>query len=956
MQYIMRTQKNGTGSPLHSSVKVSDFLVRNSGRVIITVMAATILLIIPLLIMTSDEQASSDPAGEVYDLRDDINDRFAPSVHGTGYIVESRSGDILTQAALWELYRNEQRLREEDQKNALAPDGLPSQSYLYEAFDVGANRPFLGVYSLADAVQDMLAGDPRFGTTLGAATDEQVKLAVHQLFSSPDTSGLKESLSVKAQSQKRLVGGSEIDYWTSPALLITVRADNEKLGGGTLEVGVGGGEAVQNKEEFNRNLQRILRGDEQTFRLWGIAIDTNLEAVDEGQTAGLFIMFTVIAVVLVAGLSLRSYWAVALTGAGLGTLIIWLKGISNLVGLKGGMVIDLIVPIAMIALGVDFALHSLRRYREEKDYGYTPSMALRVGFTGVLGALALAMASDGIAFLSNTASDIEAIIHFGIAAAIAMVSSFIVLGVVLPLAMMRIDRLQQPTSTVSSKKARLMTLLNSGGVAVLTGTGVIFLVAFSKPLGVAVLLSMIIGCLVVPVLIMHRRQSRRMPAPAFARAEASIPPLRVSSGWLVTLVSGIARYRLVVLAVVVGLTAAAVLFATRLETTFDVKDFFDNESDFVVGLDKLDEHVGERIGEPGIVYIKGDLTDLQALAAIDQFILDLADNPNISRQADGEVAIWPRTVVTLLRRITTNEYTIGRITAVTGIQIVDADADGLPDSQAQVKVAYNYMITEGVPLDANTFIYTAEQIREVLFHDPDGLQDDVTILTVGIPGTREQQNVITARDSLNDNMTVLSESPTITRVGLTGSPFTRLAQLDASGETLQRSLPTAAAAALMLLLIVMRSFRYAVVTVVPIGLVVAWLYGLMYLFGFALNYVTATIGAVSIGVGIDYSIHMTERFREEMHRASSKVQALRQAASGTGMALLASAASSIVGFAIMSFAPMPMFASYGVLTALMIFLALSASLVVLPSLLLLVIPEKAMKKPTGTPEAHDEKI
>jgi predicted RND superfamily exporter protein len=122
--------------------------------------------------------------------------------------------------------------------------------------------------------------------------------------------------------------------------------------------------------------------------------------------------------------------------------------------------------------------------------------------------------------------------------------------------------------------------------------------------------------------------------------------------------------------------------------------------------------------------------------------------------------------------------------------------------------------------------------------------------------------------------------------------------------------------------------------------VVAWLYGLMYLTGFALNYVTATIGAVSIGVGIDYSIHMTERFREEMHRAPNKVQALRQATNGTGMALLASAASSIAGFTIMGFAPMPMFSSYGILTALMIFLALSASLVVLPSLLLLVTPEK----------------
>ena len=137
---------------------------------------------------------------------------------------------------------------------------------------------------------------------------------------------------------------------------------------------------------------------------------------------------------------------------------------------------------------------------------------------------------------------------------------------------------------------------------------------------------------------------------------------------------------------------------------------------------------------------------------------------------------------------------------------------------------------------------------------------------------------------------------------------------------------------------------YAVVTIIPIGLVVAWLYGLMSLIGFPLNYVTATIGAISLGVGIDYSIHVTERFREEMHKASNKMQALRQTANGTGVALLASAASSIVGFAILGFAPMPMFSSYGILTAIMIFLALSASLVVLPSLLLLVTREKVTKK------------
>jgi predicted RND superfamily exporter protein len=66
---------------------------------------------------------------------------------------------------------------------------------------------------------------------------------------------------------------------------------------------------------------------------------------------------------------------------------------------------------------------------------------------------------------------------------------------------------------------------------------------------------------------------------------------------------------------------------------------------------------------------------------------------------------------------------------------------------------------------------------------------------------------------------------------------------------------------------------------------------------------------------------------------------MRKAARGTGMALLGSAASSIVGFAIMGFAPMPMFSAYGQLTAVMIGFALISSLIVLPSLLVLITRE-----------------
>ena len=606
----------------------------------------------------------------------------------------------------------------------------------------------------------------------------------------------------------------------------------------------------------------------------------------------------------------------------------------------------------MISLGVDFAVHALRRYQEEKRVGYTPRRALQVGLAGVMGALVLAMFSDSIAFLANASSGIEAVIHFGVAAAIAVASSFIVLGVILPLIMMQVDQLRVPSQASPSKAGRFLTIFNSIGVAVLSGTSVIFLVAVSEVLGIVVLLATIVGFLVVPLLLMWRRKHRDEPMQASPEPMPSPPQPEAQGSWLVAAVAGLARYRPAVLLVTAVITVAAVLGAIKLEPTFDVKDFFDSRSNFVVSLDKLDLHVAERGGEPATIYIEGDLTQPEALAIVQRFTDSLSDNPYIGRNADGEPNIVELNVFDILRRITASDYARGRVAAVTGVEIRDANGDGLPDSQRQIKAAYDYAVLKGVPLDESTTVYSPGEVNTVLFHKPQGTEDNVAALSVGIPGTREQSTVKSAREALEEDLKVLGQSPVITRFGLTGSPFTREAQLDATTKTLQTSLPIAAAGALVLLVVAMRSFRYAVVTIIPIGLVVAWLYAFMYIIGFALNFVTATIGAVSIGVGIDYSIHMTERFREELRRRANKMEALRHAASGTGVALLASAASSIVGFSIMGFAPMPLFSTYGFLTASMIFLALVASLAVLPSLLLLVTPEKQEELATG-PAAAD---
>ena len=628
--------------------------------------------------------------------------------------------------------------------------------------------------------------------------------------------------------------------------------------------------------------------------------------------------------------------------------MIWLKGISNLVGLKGGLTIELIVPIAMIALGVDFAVHAIRRYQEERAIGYAPSRALQVGFAGVLGALVLAMLSDGIAFLSNASSGIEAIIHFSIAAGIAAVSSFLVLGIVVPLATMRIDQLRSGRRGSSPLLSRILIAVVGVVVAALFGTGVLMLVVGLAIPGVVVLLATILGSLVIPVLFVRRRNRGLEPEQDLLQSTADTQEQVTKTSWLVPVVTSLARFRILVLLIIAGVTAVSVLFALRLNPELDVKDFFDSSSDFVVGLDKLDEHIAERSGEPGIIYFRGELTDPQALAAMQQFIDNLSRNQYVGRDVDGNPTLEDN-VFDALQRILDSEYARGQVTDASGLEITDNDGDGIPDSKEQVQAVYDYVVRNGVPLNENTLVYDVGQIRQVLFHEPKGGQENVVVLQVGIPGTREQTVIKAAREALTKDLAFLNEHPLFTRVGLTGSPFVREGQLDATTDSLQLSLLIAAVAALVLLLVAMRSLRYAIVTIIPIGLVVAWLYALMYLIGFSLNFVTATIGAISIGVGIDYSIHMTERFREELGRTLDRMKALRNAANGTGVALLTSAASSMAGFAILGLAPMPMFSSFGFLTAIMIFLALAASLLVLPSLLLLVTPEKAARRaPTAT--------
>ena len=104
----------------------------------------------------------------------------------------------------------------------------------------------------------------------------------------------------------------------------------------------------------------------------------------------------------------------------------------------------------------------------------------------------------------------------------------------------------------------------------------------------------------------------------------------------------------------------------------------------------------------------------------------------------------------------------------------------------------------------------------------------------------------------------------------------------------------------------------------------------MYYLGYILNVLTVTVTSITIGIGIDYAIHVTERFRLVADKTGDIHQAVCEAISRTGGALLIAALTTALGFGILVFAPIPPQQQFGFILAITITYAFITSVLVLP--------------------------
>ena len=146
----------------------------------------------------------------------------------------------------------------------------------------------------------------------------------------------------------------------------------------------------------------------------------------------------------------------------------------------------------------------------------------------------------------------------------------------------------------------------------------------------------------------------------------------------------------------------------------------------------------------------------------------------------------------------------------------------------------------------------------------------------------------------------------------------------------------------------LRSFKFGLVSLVPNLLPAAVAYGIWGLTVGQVNLAVAAVFSVSSGIVIDDTIHFLSKYlRARRLMGATPADAVRYSFNTTGTALFVNTAVLVLGFLVLTVSDFSVNSSMGLMTALIIGIALLFDLLFLPALLLMVDPDRNSKGETA---------
>ena len=704
----------------------------------------------------------------------------------------------------------------------------------------------------------------------------------------------------------------------------------------------------------------------------GINVEINRELLSSIYLVGIMALV----VTLLLWLSLRRVSDVAIVAVGLTLSLLWMQGFIGwaiIIGQKIGFEVIFrsqfsnLLPILVLALGIDDSLHALHRYKEERRNGATPEEASHISVTRVGRAIMLTSTTTIVAFLANLTSDIAALRSFGIEAGFGVLSAFILTGIWVPLLRHDVDEWMESKGKLEEEREGIIHMVPKEWLANLASTSA------SKAPFIAVL-TVLITALAIPMmlslegdfqvedfietesdlaigiyLVNERFSDEGEPGFILVEGDMADPKVIAAFGELrknvnsrepgdPDQISRLPTGEVELIAIDSVLVLAKAAMAWDIEP-FEQAGWNSQADDGGVGCDKDFLGLPSLADRDCLLFLYGYMLTRgipesggypamppSIAAEYIQVAEDLDyDNPWLTKT--GQSPSYIRASIRF------------GISSPEQFALVEPALNQLQDDMAPLQELARNPLRERAEIDSADTQYpitwaipSGEPV--VRFIAADSMQDEMQgTLLLGVAfctitlwwGFREETS---ARERWRE--TISNPAVAIRKIGSIAA-LTGIAAYLFLGSSYGVMLAILAVA--LSLLWGSAPFYIATVTTGPILVVIIWLYAMISLAGYGLNMVTVAIAAMSLGVGIDYVIHFIERYREEREEGSSPDVSIAAVGGASGLALFGSAISDIAGFMVINQSKMGFFSTFGLFCAIMIGLSLVASMVLAPAVL-----------------------
>jgi predicted RND superfamily exporter protein len=611
-------------------------------------------------------------------------------------------------------------------------------------------------------------------------------------------------------------------------------------------------------------------GEEGNLSYGLISDDVLSHDINEGTIDNLvwLIAGALLVVVIILAFAFRSARGVLFPLAALSMAIVWTYGALAAITPTFSVLHVAVAPV-VLGLGIDYSIHLQRSFEKRRSEGSDTAEAWALALNELYLALTLTVITTVAAFLSNVVSPLPPVRSFGLALAFGVVSAFI-------------------TSTI------------------------------------------VVGSMHV---LMEKSTQKFRPKSHWDGLKAKAREVVITQR----------KTQAFALIFVVMLTVTSVIAAAaKLETEFDLTDFLDDEMEVMqVRTDIYEsyEATGWRpiyiLSEPmpGEVAIIDDLEFIEATNLMNHR-LELAPRVVVPRAVgDGQPMI--ESMHTVLRDAIEKDEGFGNRHGlrVMGNDLVVDDYNTGDAVEALIELSENQSV--GDALTGATWSQRVSGVSHLSFDEQNGCSNGCllfmrTEIMVQVSSNSESVEAVEGLE------TAISQSSG--KYGVQAAMFVSgdAVRLNLVLEGLTTSQLESTVISLIVSTIVLfaltRRIGLSIIVVTPVAIAAIWVVGAMALLNLNWNVLTVMVTALTIGLGIDYSIHVWRKY-EDLKEKLEPWEAVKEMHATTGVALLLSAGTSICGFLVLGLSPMPVVQDFGVVTALTVFFSLVLALGLTPLLL-----------------------